>query len=189
MLVLAKQKTTYNLIFMKIKSIFAPNLFAFHYENNELNLNEYDRLMDLWTDISYLKKFADENNITDFIKFKNDIVQDAEYIQDLMDRISQNHENLEQFFRPLDDYETGYKLLSLQKGKLKQSKLRLYAIKIDQNLFVITGGAIKITHKMKDHVDTQQERSKLGMAKQFLQEHQIIDIDSFFEFLNEDSDE
>lgn len=45
---------------MKIIRIFADVLFAFHYDNKVSN--EYERLMDLWTDVAFLKQFA-ENNV------------------------------------------------------------------------------------------------------------------------------
>lgn len=44
-------------------SIFADQLFAFHYDGE--TYNEYDRLMELWTDINYLKKYAHDNGVED----------------------------------------------------------------------------------------------------------------------------
>lgn len=41
---------------MKIVSIFAERLFSFHYENEDSN--EYERLLDIWTDVSYLMDYA-----------------------------------------------------------------------------------------------------------------------------------
>ena len=38
---------------MKIVNIFANKLFAFHYEN--YSDNEYERLMELWTNVNFLK--------------------------------------------------------------------------------------------------------------------------------------
>ena len=93
---------------------------------------------------------------------------------------------LEDFFVPLNDLETGTKTLSLRKGK--RYKLRLYAVRIDENLFLITGGVIKIVHKMKEHPDTQREKQKLQTAKMYLQRNYVFDSDSFYELINE-SDE
>lgn len=171
---------------MKIVAIFAENLYAFQYEN-EVD-NEYYRLMDLWADIVYLRQFAKENNITDFRKFITDIREDALYIDSLLTSIANgnNLSRLENFFVPLDDLETGTKTLSLRKGK--RYKLRLYAVRIDENLFLITGGVIKIVHKMKEHPDTEREKQKLQTAKMYLQQNYVFDSDSFYELINE-SDE
>ena len=168
---------------MKIAAIFAGNLYASRYEG-EVN-NEYYRLMDLWADVVYLRQFARENNISDFRKFIADIREDALYIDSLLTSIARgsNVLRLEDFFIPLNDLETERKTLSLRKGK--RYKLRLYAIKIDENLFLITGGVIKIVHKMKEHPDTERERQKLQRAKMYLQKSYVFDSDSFYELINE----
>jgi hypothetical protein len=172
---------------MKIISIFAERLYAFHYPNE--TDNEYDRLMELWTDVLYLREYAKRNGINDTTKFIRDIRKDAEYIQDLIEYIAQNKGKLETLFKPLNDLETGIKVLSLQKGKIRHSYLRLYAIKIDENLFVIVGGAIKLTPTMKEHPDTQQEKIKLEQAKIYLQGEDIFDSDSFYELLMDNNND
>ena len=57
---------------MKIVSIFAAKLFSFHYKDE--TYNEFDRLMALWTDVSYIRSFAKSNNIPDINNFVNDII-------------------------------------------------------------------------------------------------------------------
>ena len=61
----------------------------------------------------------------------------------------------------------------------------MYAIKIDANCFVITGGAIKMSQAMQDHPDSNNELAKIKAAKEYLQENSIFDIDSFYELINE----
>jgi len=173
---------------MKIVDIFAEQLFAFVYKKpgqEEYDENEYDRLMDLWTDISYLREFAKRNQVIDVDKFVQNRLEDAEQIQDLLEEITTNKEPLEYYFRPLHDHEIGFKTLSLQKGKITRNQLRLYAIKVDDNCFVITGGAIKMTQAMQEHPDTEQERLKIHRARSFLQENGVLDLDSFYEFKSE----
>lgn len=72
----------------------------------------------------------------------------------------------------------------MQKGR--QNCLRLYAIKIDEETFVITGGAIKLPlhHLMEDRDHTIKELQKIKKAQDYLRANQIFDEDSFFEFLN-----
>jgi hypothetical protein len=61
----------------------------------------------------------------------------------------------------------------------------LYAIRIDENCFVISGGAIKLTHLMKVRPHTQRELDKLDAAKSYLQKQGIFDEDSFFKKITE----
>lgn len=168
---------------MKIDAIFAPSLFAFHHPG-EVD-NEYDRLMDNWTDVSYLRKYAKDNAIENVNQFVKDRLNDAEQIQDVLEEIITNNQPLEFYFRTLFDRESGIKMLSLQKGKIKKNGIRIYAIKIDTNCFVITGGAIKMSQAMQDHPDSNNELAKINAAKEYLQENSIFDIDSFYELINE----
>ncbi len=168
---------------MKIVDIFAYTLFAFQYQG-EVD-NEYDRLMDNWTDVSFLRSYAKKNNVENINQFVKDRLKDAEQIQDLLEEITTNNEPLEFYFRTLFDNESGAKILSLQKGKIEKNGIRLYAIKIDENCFVITGGAIKMSQTMQDHPDSNEELKKIHRAKSFLHENTIVDKDSFYELINE----
>ncbi len=168
---------------MKIVDIFAHTLFTFHYQG-EVD-NEYDRLMDNWTDVSFLRSYAKKNKVENINQFVKDRLKDAEQIQDLLEEITINNEPLEYYFRTLFDNESGAKILSLQKGKIEKNGIRLYAIKIDENCFVITGGAIKMSQTMQDHPDSNEELKKIHRAKSFLQENTIVDKDSFYELINE----
>lgn len=174
---------------MKIVNIFAYKLFAFHYEGEEDN--EYDRLLDLWTNTEYVRNFLTENE-KDIPKGKTKrqfveyIREDAQCIDEQLIKITETtDEPLSYFFQSLDNNEYQLKTLSLQKGR--RHCLRLYAIKIDNNTFVITGGAIKLPlqHLMQDREHTQLELEKLKKAKDFFKENGVFDEDSFYEFLNE----
>ena len=171
---------------MRIVSIFAGRLFSFHY-NDEAE-NELKRLLNLWNDPEYLHNFI--------YRHKHDIAgQSVETIvQQILDNIEEieqrlyefatgEFEKLDTFFKPLDNLEYQLKVLSRQKGR--KNYLRIYAIKIDENCFVITGGAIKFTHLMEEREHTINELKKLDRCKQFLNEHGVFDNDSFYGFLNE----
>lgn len=167
---------------MKFVSIFAEYLFAFHYDD-EID-NEYDRLMDLWTDVGYLQSFAKQNNIPNVYEFIDDILANAEEIQNFLDFISKNSNDFCFYFEPLQESEAK-KILSFQKGKVRKNRLRLYALKISEDCFVITGGAIKMSQKMDDHPETKKELVKLKSARVFLNENGVFDDSSFFEFISE----
>ena len=51
-------------------------------------------------------------------------------------------------------------------------------------MYVITGGAIKLTLKMEEREHTRQELVKLEQVREFLLSENIIDDDSFVEYMN-----
>lgn len=174
---------------MRIVNIFANRLFAFQYKGEDDN--EYDRLLDLWNDVEYIYDFlkANEKDIPTQLTLENladKIVADAEDLDDALIAITENkNKTLSSFFKPLHNQEYKLKLLSLQKGR--HYCLRIYAIKIDEDTFIITGGAIKLPlqHLMEDREHTRIELQKLENAKSYLKDNGIFDEDSFFEFLIE----
>lgn len=50
--------------------------------------------------------------------------------------------------------------------------------------YVITGGAIKLTLKMEEREHTHQELVKMEKVRSFLLNENIIDDDSFVEYMN-----
>ena len=171
---------------MKIVSIFADKLFAFQYPNEEKN--ELFKLLERWNDPEYLRTFILQhekdigNKRIDFLI--DQFLCDANQIDDLLERLSKDaNKRLEEFFKPLDNQEYQITILSKQKGR--RNHLRIYALKIDDNCFVITGGAIKFTQLMEDRDHTNEERKKLNRCKHFLNENGVFDCESFYGFLCE----
>ena len=179
---------------MKIVDIFAEisdyrgQLFSVTYQSSDGSYDkcEYSKLLDLWTNVEYLRNYAIENNKQDINAFVNQRLKDAEKIEDLIEEILENREPLDRYFHQLDNNETGFKTLSLRKGKTsRKDSLRIYAVKIDTNCFLITGGAIKMSLKNEDHPDTRREMKKIQQVRSYLQSEGIIDEDSFYELLIE----
>jgi hypothetical protein len=173
---------------MEIVNIFAPSLFAVQYKGEKMN--ELRRLLNQWNDTAYLFDFLKEHkadkprNIT-VENLIEQISEDANDIDDTLNAITTNQKlSLENFFKPLNNNE--YRLdVQLSKQKGRRNYLRIYAIKIDSNCFLITGGAIKFTLKMQDREHTKKELLKIEKCKNYLKENGVNDEDSFFEFLNE----
>lgn len=171
----------------KIVDIFADQLFSFAYplESGEgFDENEYDRLMALWTNVSYLRQYAKDNGVHDINQFTLDRLKDAEEIQDILESITTEGKALSSYFQPLSQGEA-FKELSKRKGKKGRNGLRLYAVKIEDDCFVITGGAIKMCQKMQDHPDTNKELAKIKRAVDYLKEEGAIDKAAFFELKSE----
>lgn len=169
---------------MKIIRIFEDDLFSFHYEN-ELH-NELERLMKRWTNAEYLFDYAINNNIPDNIGFVSALFNQVAEIENTLEMIFQGKYPIGHFLMPLHFAEHG-KMLSMQKGKISRNQLRLYALKIDENCFVITGGAIKMSQKMSEHEETSNELDKLIKARNHLNANGVFDTESFYEFITEQS--
>ena len=63
------------------------------------------------------------------------------------------------------------------------SWLRIYAIRLSEGVYVITGGAIKLTLKMEEREHTQLELVKMEKVRRFLLEKDVIDDDSFEDYI------
>lgn len=173
---------------MNIVRIFADQLFAFHYENEADN--ELRKLLKQWNDTSHLYQFVTQNKgdapknvpVQTLI---NQIIENAKDIDDTLNEISTGQSrSLEEFFKPLDNQE--YHIVELSKQKGRKNYLRIYAIRIDRNCFVITGGAIKFHHLNNQRAHTQKEMEKINHCRDYLKANSVFDSDSFYEFLNEE---
>ena len=65
------------------------------------------------------------------------------------------------------------------------SWLRLYAIKLIPGVYIITGGAIKLTATMQEREHTKNELVKMDEVRRFLLEENIIDDEGFIDYISE----
>ena len=89
-----------------------------------------------------------------------------------------------------EDYLEAILMLQKEKARLKRkyghsSWLRLYAIKLIQGNYIITGGAIKLTATMQEREHTKQELVKIDKVRRYLLEEGIIDDEGFIEYISE----
>lgn len=176
---------------MEIGSIFGKNLFAIKYAGEDKD--EFSRLFELWQDAEYLEEFFEtqksdlENGFWGSISIENAILDTFEYAQDFENILlelseksdSKQIEGLEDIFRPLHDSQ--YQILTLNKSKAKQTWLRLYALRVEDNVYIITGGAIKLTQKMQDRKHTNLELRKIESCRRFLLDQGIVDVEGVIE--------
>ena len=98
--------------------------------------------------------------------------------------------DLDKIFRPLENSRTSEMLLGKEKAKLRNrprhdSWLRIYAIKLEPGIYVITGGAIKLKLTMQEREHTLVELARMEKVRRFLLDNDIADKDSFVDYLNE----
>lgn len=100
-------------------------------------------------------------------------------------------ENLDSLFKPLDITDASSRELTRQKARnwnrdRHASWLRIYAIRIETNVYIITGGAIKLTHLMQDRRHTTLELEKLNRCKAYLIANGVFDKESFVDLNSEE---
>ena len=169
-------------------------LWAVRYEGE--TDNALYTLFDQWSDVMWLRSFFKANwqdltsyfKITDINQAIEDTIEDSDRLQGIIMDISPDA-NLDEIFHPLENIRTADILLGKEKAKLKRQErhsswLRIYAIKLSEGVYVITGGTIKLTLKMEEREHTRQELTKLEKVRSFLLNENIIDDDSFVEYMN-----
>lgn len=119
----------------------------------------------------------------------SDTFEDAEALQELVLEIPFT-ENLDELFRPLDITDDRSRELTREKArKWNRSRhaswLRIYAIRLEPNVYIVTGGAIKLTRTMQEREHTLIELEKLRRCKEYLKANGVFDQDSFVELTNE----
>lgn len=170
---------------MKIVRIFAPHLWVFKLAPGLKD--ELTQLYEFWTDQVELRNYFTKNDsVLKYYKINIEVAIDftIDFADSIYDYLDENQNNLDKIFSPLSDGQYSY--LTLPPTKHKDKWIRLYAIKVETNIYVITGGAIKQSQKMKDDDLTQVEKEKIEHCRNFLQANGVFDTDSLIDFVNSD---
>ena len=157
-------------------------LWAVVYEGNEDN--EYDRLFDQWNEVSYLEEFFTNNYAdldTPFWKHMskdeavNKTLRETEDFEDMFYEIAHGgvwgeKKTVLDIFKPLvrQDFDTANKKKYKTRPDEKNPFLRLYAVRLEDDTFVITGGSIKLTKDMTGRKHLEDELDKLTQVKHYL---------------------
>ena len=149
--------------------------------------NEFDSFFDTLSDIRYLHKFFEENKSDLWSGFfgnlttEEAVLRTLEEVEEIEETLlnyteqgfSRNDKCLQHLFKPLNNHEYAICTHQKSKARLKRGWLRIYAIRLAQNCYLVTGGAIKITYDM-ERMHLQEELIKLEQAKEFLRNNCII---------------
>lgn len=160
--------------------------------------DELTMLFRQWSNANYLLDFFLANlddlqgffhvqKISDAIK---DTMEDAKSLERLILDFPYT-EQLDGLFHPLSLADNRVRELTREKARnwdrdRHASWLRIYAIRIEPNVYIVTGGTIKLTATMQEREHTQIELNKLNACLNYLQQNGIFDKDSFVDFLEED---
>ena len=149
--------------------------------------NEFSRFLKHTSDVSWLRSFFIDNADDLCSGYFGKISKERAVSKTLDEAIEmktmlydywklgclKQGECLQYIFRPLNNYEFLISLHQKTKARLRGSWLRIYAIRISENCFVITGGAIKLTSDMR-RAHLQIELRKLEKVKAFLQKEGVV---------------
>lgn len=176
---------------IEINDIFAlveEALLSIRFENQKEH--EFARVFGLWNDVEYLEEFFETHKKdlqSEFYREKLGFIS----VEEAVFRTIEEAETFQEYVKQVaeegkkNEYETLHDLIfnplrkndstinhqhSKAYGESQHSWLRLYAIRLAPNLYVVTGGTIKLTKKMQDRAHTQKELDKLEQVAAWLKE-------------------
>jgi hypothetical protein len=181
---------------MKIVDIFAivkGSLYSVQFDQNEYD--EFALAFRNWADTEYLEDFFEKHKVDLQSGFYGDItveeavfktIDEATDFEAKIKEVSENGNFDEEsslqdlIFYPLHkDDKTFILQESKAYGKENKSWLRIYAIRINPQFYVVSGSAIKLTNAMGEQEHTKTELSKLKITAAYLKEHGLMDDDDF----------
>lgn len=158
--------------------------------------NVLTQTLESWINPIFLRQFFTENqaDLEKYFKITNldqaifDTITDAVSLSCVILDVKPDA-NLDNLFRPLENSRMTEMLLSREKAKGNRlsghpSWLRIYAIKLEDGVYLVTGGTIKLTHLMRDRKHTLEQLSRMEMVRNHLLEHSIIDKDGLTDYNN-----
>lgn len=180
---------------MKFEKITPDSrLWSVIFENKSINALE--ELFEQWGNPLWLRNFFEANmdDLTSYFKITDintaiyDTIDDNDQLQCLILDISPEA-NLDELFRPLENNRIQEMVLGREKARIKNrprhaSWLRIYAIKLEPGIYIVTGGAIKLTATMGERQHTIDELRKLEEVRTYLLAADVIDSDSFTDYLS-----
>lgn len=182
---------------MKIDCIFEivqDSLAAIKYKEDEKDC--FDDCFSKWDDIEYLEEFfyQNESDLQDgFWNLScedavNRVLDEAQAFKDDIIYYAEKGNLDSHIFVPLHKND-----ITIKRSESKAygsdttaSMLRLYAIRLGKNKFVVTGGAIKLTKQLQEREHTAQELKKLKYVADYLKKLGIDDDTDYgyIEFAN-----
>ena len=169
-------------------------LWAVKYEGE--NNNCFDLLFSNWYDMNWLRSFFQENltdlssffHITDVYEAVMETIDEAKRLECLMLDITPS-DNLDLLFKHLENNRLSEMTLGREKAygdgcSRHSSWLRIYAIKIEPGVYLITGGAIKLTATMEERIHTLAELAKMERVRNYLLDNGVYDLDGFSDYID-----
>jgi len=180
---------------MTFDPIIPDSLWAVRYDN--CLDNAFFQVFNQWTDPIWLRDFFYKNkeDLNTYFKVTNvdgaiyETIANAHTLQCLILDLAVES-GLNKVFRPLEPSRMTDMLLGKEKAKGEAFKhpswLRIYAIKVGDSTYIITGGAIKLTATMQEREHTLEELKKMETVRNYLLSEGVVDADGFIDYLQTD---
>ena len=177
---------------MTFDEIIPDSLWSVRYDGEKENA--FYQAFDNWSNPEWLHSFFCENkkDLKDYFRITNidravyDTLDESDYLQYMILDLA-IESNLDQVFRPLEPSRSNDVLLGREKAKgLSQrhtSWLRLYAFKVEEDRYIVTGGTIKLTPTMQERQHTSLELQKMETVRNYLISEGVVDSDGFIDYL------
>lgn len=164
--------------------------------------DEYTRVFDYLTTTEDVKKFFYKysSGISDYYVKNTGIPREEpdeyairvvtegrildNYFQDLIDNTELSRRpDLDDCFQCLEGYEF-YELKGMKGyGSYSPSMVRIYAVKIDTNCYLMVYGGIKIEHSLSKCPELNQTTTKLNKVIEYLKQNSIFDRTGIEEYM------
>lgn len=166
-----------------LTKIIEGRLYAIIYEEGAPD--SFSQCFQAWNDVVYLERFFEENKSDlhqsiESAVFK--VLEEAEQFEkDILAcaRGQFSAKTLDNYiFQPLhknDDYDMPLLQAKSYGTGRGSSFIRLYAIRLAEGSYIVTGGAIKLTRSMQERTHTEAERKKLNAVANFLRKKNLFD--------------
>lgn len=182
---------------MKIIAIYQQYIYSVQYDDQEEN--EFDRLFDLWNDVEYVTQFLEEyqeylsspvwQQTPEPEDAARQVLEEATKLEELFDSLYKNvlkgrKPDFDNHFSFLEgDYKYSLQWSPMKSyGTYRPSLLRMYAIKMKENVYLITGGGIKLADKIQNSPDLKDHvLQNIGKVRSFLKENGIFEADDMNE--------
>ena len=184
---------------MKLSCNIEGHLWSICYQSDNYEVDILRELFNKWTNPEYIDSYVEKHkellNTKFFNGYTHEDIKKAIYeeackfehfiIELCTNTINGKKPDLDQHFHDLEKNSTDYpqirqKIYGKRPNSIPPSLLRIYAVKIESNVYVITGGAIKLVHEMHESEDTAKELERLNNAQRELNIKGITDIDGLY---------
>ena len=184
---------------MKFVPIFDDEDCLLSTKKDNEKQDEFSKIFDQWTDIEYLEEFftTHESDLKRpfwegisieqaIFETRNEAIKFRKYLKRISEKPPKERKPLFlRLFHPLSQDQGISSFFEKKKayGKRNKTWLRIYALKAGEDMYIITGGAIKLTDNMGERPHTMRELKKLEICEQFLRCEGIVDEDGIIELL------
>lgn len=184
-----------------------PSLTTVKFDGEEHS--EYMKFLNFMDDVMEVEEFLiknekhvrsyDAHKTIDLADLAQDIVDSFLSFKEVFHVVEPNYD-LDRFFIPLDEKTLLLADLPLKKikkalikdthpKKYLHASLRIYAIEVTSNVYIITGGAIKLSDRMEDHEATKEQLFNLKKVRALLSDEEYIsDVEGFTDLFTQQND-